>query len=101
MSYIAALMLIARSSGEPLDGIIRRQQLALPGFAALQLDLPLREPLRADDNLPWEPDQIERGEFRTGALVAIVVEDLAAGSLQLVVEIGASGVGRGVADLQV
>src|SRR5437764_13377766 len=45
----AALTLIAASSCDEVDGIIRRKHLPLAALAVLHLDLTLREPLRADD----------------------------------------------------
>src|SRR5438270_3888214 len=94
-------MLIAASSCDQPDGIIRRKHLPLAALAVLHLDVALGEPLRADDDLPWQADEVEGSELRAGALVAVVVEHLAAGTLELLVEPGTGGIGRGIAHLQI
>src|SRR5205823_6418804 len=60
--------------GKPLDGRLRRELLAGPVGPALELDFAFREPLRADEDLPGNPDQVGGGEFRARPLVEIVVE---------------------------
>ena len=63
-----------------------RQLLALAGRAALQLDDALLQPLRADDQLPGQADHVHGRELGAAALVAVVVERLDAGRLELRVE---------------
>src|SRR5947209_15535096 len=94
-------MLIAASSCDQPDGIIRRKHLPLAALAILHLDVARGEPLRADDDLPWQADEVEGSELRAGALVAVVVEHLTASPLELVVEAGTGGIGRGIAHLQI
>ena len=44
--------------------------------AALELDLVLLDPARADDDLPGQPDQLHGRELDAGPLVAVVHQDL-------------------------
>ena len=53
-----------------LDG----QRFAFAGVAVLDLDLTIGNRTRPDDHLPWQADQVHRGEFRTGTLVRVVVQ---------------------------
>ena len=50
-----------------------------PLAAGFDLDLALAEALRSDDDLVRRADQVHGGEFRAGALVAVVVEHVDAG----------------------
>src|SRR6476660_10597713 len=56
------------SRDQPSDDIRRTQVLARPVAAPLEFDLSFGEPLRTDENLPGNTDQIGGGEFGTGAL---------------------------------
>ena len=44
-----------------------------------ELDLAVGQPLRADQNLPGDANEIGSRELRARPLVAIVIEDVAAG----------------------
>ena len=67
---------------QPRRHVGERQHLPLARRAALQLDLALGEAARADDDLPGQADQVGGGELGARALVAVVVEHVAAGGVE-------------------
>src|SRR3546814_9618343 len=74
--------------------------VALPA-AALQLHGAALEAARTDHELPGQADQIHVGELGAGRLVAVVVEHLDAGGLELAVEPVAGRRAVGVGGAQV
>ena len=62
---------------------------------------PRGRPLRADDRLPGQTDQIHRRKLRSGAFVAIIVEGGDSGFHEAFVKAVRRDIGRGVAGLQI
>src|SRR5437660_6713702 len=75
--------------------------LAHPVAAPLELELAFGKALRADQNLPGNPDQVGGGEFRAGALIGVVVENVDVPGLELAIERLAGGVDGRITLLQV
>ena len=86
---------------EPRQGVRRAQQFAAAVGAALDLDLALGEPLRADQHLPGHADQVGGGEFGARPLVEVVVEHVDALGRKRAIELLAGGVGVAAALLEV
>src|SRR5262245_25312356 len=63
-----------RLAAKPGHRFGRGEHGAAPVGAALQLDLPGSKPLRTNENLPRNADQIGGRELRAGALVRVVIE---------------------------
>ena len=75
------------------SGGVERQVLARAGAAVFEFDGAGGEAARAEDQLLGQADQIHRGEFGAGRLVAVVVQHLDPGVAQLAVEVVGGGGG--------
>src|SRR5271167_3895550 len=80
--------------------LVQRQGPALAGGASLQLDHPLGQAARADDQLPGQADEVHGGELAARTLVRVVVQRLLAGGGESGVGALAGGVDSGVAGTQ-
>src|SRR5262249_38625965 len=89
------------SSRQLIERIGRRHKLAATVGATFQLNFTLRKPLRPDQYLPRNADQVSGGKFRTRPLIGIVVEKLNALGRQLAIEGLRRGVGFSVALLEI
>ena len=67
-------------SGEAGEGGVGGEVFALAGAAVLAFDGTGGDPARADNQLVGQADQIHRGEFGAGRLVAVVVQHLDPGA---------------------
>src|SRR5271165_3534048 len=85
----------------PGDRRREAHELALAASTRLQLDLALAEALWADDDLMRRADQIHRGEFRAGPVVAVVQERVDARLFERGIDLIAGAVARGVAHLEI
>src|SRR5690606_34179886 len=93
--------LAANQVDDALDGGIRCQALSHTAFANLELDLTAFQPLRADNHLVGQPDQIHGCELHSRPLVRVVVKDLDSGAIELLVGPIAGLVRRNITSLQV
>src|SRR5690606_1094864 len=75
--------------------------LAFSRCSVLDLDLACGNAARADDDLPWQADEIGRGELSAGPLVGVVIEHLTAGGSERGIKVLACGIARGIAHLHI
>src|SRR5208282_985580 len=90
-----------RATPEPGDRRIEAHELALAAAAGFHLVLAFAKALGADDRLMRRADKIHGREFRAGALVAVVVENVDAGIRERRIDARAGAVASGVANLQI
>src|SRR5690606_3313643 len=69
------------------DRILDADGFALAGLAVLDFDFAARQTTRSDDELERNAHQIGGCEFLAGARLAIVIDDVEAGGLELAVEL--------------
>src|SRR5690349_21254394 len=78
----------------------RAEVLARAVAAPLDLELALGKALGADQNLPGNADQVGGGEFCTGALIGVVIEDVDAFRLEFAIKRFAGGIDGRITLLQ-
>src|SRR5215470_14138864 len=83
------------------DDVSWAHVLARAVGSPLYLDLAFGKPLRADQNLPGDADQVGACEFGAGTLISVVVEHVDALGGEFAVEFFAGPIDRRVALLQV
>src|SRR5271165_4281596 len=91
----------SRRPANPGDRRCKAHELALAATPRLQLDLALAKALWADDDLMRRADQIHRGEFRAGPVVAVVQQHVDARLFERGANLVAGAVAGGVADLEI
>src|SRR3546814_3302325 len=74
------------SPDEPRKRGFRRQFHLLAGAAVLHLNNAGGKPLRPDNKLPGQDQQVGSGEFRAAPLVSVVIESVLACRRQLCVD---------------
>ena len=79
------------SCGEALKRGVDRKFLFLTRAAILELDHSVRQPARADDQLPGQADQVHARKLGSAPLVAVVVKNFDAGGGQLAVDVVRGG----------
>src|SRR5215471_2129859 len=89
------------SSRKAFKRVGRAHKLAAAVGSTFEFDLALRKPLRPDQDLPRNTDQVGGDEFRARPLFEIVVEHLDALDTQLAIQAFRCCAGFGIALLEV
>ena len=92
---------MAGSTAHEADSLFDTDNVALAIGAAFHFDLAIGQRFRADNDLPWQADQIGGCEFAAGTGIGVIIQHVDIAGFERTVDGLAGRIGGLVADFQI